>query len=113
MSASSGEAFLEPNALAASGLSRDRTAPAEDAEDPEDPAVLAAEVYNPTEAEIVCALLTAHDIPCLLKAENQYAVDATYTVGPLARRRILVRQSDLARARDLLAALPDTDPREE
>jgi len=32
------------------------------------------------------------------EAENQYAVDATYTIGPLARRRILVREGDLARA---------------
>jgi len=73
---------------------------------PDDPVVTAVEVYNPAEAEIVCALLAAHDIPCLLKAENQYAVDATYTVGPLARRRILVRQSDLPRAQDILAAMP-------
>ncbi len=82
----------------------------EDAEDPDDDAVVVAtEVYNPTEAELICALLTAHDIPCLLKAENQYAVDATYTVGPLARRRILVRVKDLARATDILAASPDPE----
>ncbi|HTU02420.1 MAG TPA: DUF2007 domain-containing protein [Candidatus Sulfotelmatobacter sp.] len=80
---------------------------------PDDPVVTAIEVYNPAEAEIVCALLIAHDIPCLLKAENQYAVDATYTVGPLARRRILVRQSDLPRARDILAAMPVPPPVEE
>lgn len=78
----------------------------EEAEEPDDPTVVAAEVFSPVEAEIVCSLLQAHDIPCLLKAENQYAVDATYTIGPLARRRILVRQSDLARARDILQAFP-------
>jgi hypothetical protein len=77
---------------------------------PDDPTVVAAEVFTPVEAEIVCSLLRAHDIPCLLKAENQYAVDASYTIGPLARRRILVRQSDLVRARDILAALPLPDP---
>jgi hypothetical protein len=81
-------------------------APPQAEEFPDDPLVLAVEVYNPSEAEIVCSLLAAHDVPCLLKAENQYAVDATYTVGPLARRRILVRQSDLPRARDILSALP-------
>jgi putative signal transducing protein len=75
----------------------------------DDPVVTAIEVYSPAEAEIVCALLQAHDIPCILKAENQYAVDATYTVGPLARRRILVRESDLDRARELLRAAPQPD----
>jgi len=86
-----------------------RAIQAEDAEDPEDPLVLAAEVYNPAEAEIILGLLTAHDIPCLLKAENPYAVDATYTLGPLARRRILVLQSDLPRAQDILAAHPEPE----
>lgn len=71
--------------------------------------VTAAEVWNPVEAEIVCSLLRGHDIPCILKAENQYAVDATYTIGPLARRRILVREGDLARAREILHASPLPD----
>lgn len=72
--------------------------------------VTAAEVWNPVEAEIVCSLLRGHDIPCILKAENQYAVDATYTIGPLARRRILVREGDLPRAREVLQASPLPDP---
>ena len=72
----------------------------------DDPVVLAAEVWNPAEAEIICSLLRAHAIPCILKAENQYAVDATYTIGPLARRRILVRESDLQRAQEILRAAP-------
>jgi hypothetical protein len=76
----------------------------------DDPVVPAIEVWNPAEAEIVCSLLLAHEIPCILKAENQYAVDATYTVGPLARRRILVRESDLPRAREILRASPVPDP---
>jgi hypothetical protein len=77
---------------------------------PEDESVVTAiEVWNPAEAEIVCSLLRGHGIPCLLKAENQYAVDATYTVGPLARRRILVRESDLDRAREILQAVPLPD----
>jgi len=71
--------------------------------------VTAAEVWNPVEAEIVCSLLRGHAIPCILKAENQYAVDATYTIGPLARRRILVREGDLARAREILQAVPLLD----
>ena len=79
----------------------------------DDPVVSAIEVYNPAEAEIVCSLLQAHGIPCILKAENQYAVDATYTVGPLARRRILVRESDLPRAREILQATPSHDSQTE
>lgn len=75
----------------------------------DDPVVPAAEVWNPAEAEIVCSLLQAHEIPCILKAENQYAVDATYTIGPLARRRILVRESDLPRAQEILRASPVPD----
>ena len=79
----------------------------------DDPVVTALEVYNPAEAEIVCSLLQAHGIPCILKAENQYAVDASYTVGPLARRRILVRESDLPRAQEILQAAPSHDPQTE
>jgi hypothetical protein len=75
----------------------------------DDPVVPAIEVWNPAEAEIICSLLQAHGIPCILKAENQYAVDATYTVGPLARRRILVRESDLPRAQEILRAAPSPD----
>ncbi len=77
---------------------------------PDDPTVVAVEVFSLAEAEIVCSLLRAHEIPCVLKAENQYAVDANYTIGPLARRRILVRQSDLLRTRDLLRAFPLPEP---
>jgi len=81
----------------------------EDEDAPDDPVVMAAEVFNPAEAEIVRSLLEAHGIPCILKAENPYAVDASYTVGPLARRRILVRSSDLQRAREILRATPVPD----
>jgi hypothetical protein len=75
----------------------------------DEPVVTAVEVWNPAEAEIVCSLLRGHNIPCILKAENQYAVDATYTIGPLARRRILVREGDVARAREILEAAPSFD----
>jgi len=87
-------------------------APSDEQEDEmvfDDPVLPAIEVWNPAEAEIICSLLQAHGIPCILKAENQYAVDATYTVGPLARRRILVRESDLPRAQEILRATPTQD----
>ncbi len=83
----------------------------EDEDAPDDPVVMATEVFNPAEGEIVRSLLQAHGIPCILKAENPYAVDATYTVGPLARRRIMVRSSDLQRAREILRATPVPDHR--
>jgi hypothetical protein len=69
----------------------------------DDPTVVAAEVFSPAEAEIVLSLLEAHAIPCLVKEERQYVVNA---VGALSRRRILVRESDAARARDILQAHP-------
>ena len=80
----------------------------------DEPVLAAAEVWNPVEAEIVCSLLRGHDIPCILKAENQYAVDAMYTIGPLARRRILVCEHDVVRAREILRATPffDSAPEE-
>jgi hypothetical protein len=73
------------------------------------PVVTAVEVYSLIEAEIICSLLESQGIPCILQAENQYAVDANYNIGPLARRRILVRQSDLAEARDILRAVPEAE----
>jgi hypothetical protein len=82
---------------------------AEEEELPDDPVVTAVEVYSLIEAEIICSLLDSQGIPCILQAENQYAVDANYNIGPLARRRILVRQSDLAEARDILRAVPEAE----
>ena len=76
----------------------------------DDPVVVAIEVWSLAEAEVLCSLLQAHEVPYILKAENQYAVDATYTVGPLARRRILVRASDRDRAQEILRAVPLSEP---
>ncbi len=59
------------------------------------------------EADFVVSLLQAYDIPYLVQRENPYAVDARYTVGPLARHRIFVKADDLGRAREILDAEPD------
>lgn len=56
-----------------------------------------------------CPVCGSEYVAGILKAENQYAVDATYTIGPLARRRILVRESDLSRAQEILRASPVPD----
>lgn len=59
------------------------------------------------EADFIVSLLQAYDIPYMVKRENPYAVDARYTVGPLARHQIFVKAGDLARAREILEAEPD------
>jgi hypothetical protein len=59
------------------------------------------------EADFIVSLLHAYDIPYLVKRENPYAVDARYTVGPLARHQIFVKAEDLGRAREILEAEPD------
>ncbi len=62
------------------------------------------------EADFIVSLLQAYDIPYLVKRENPYAVDARYTIGPLASHRIYVKSEDLERATEILEAEPD--PRE-
>ncbi|MFQ5532270.1 MAG: putative signal transducing protein [Candidatus Methylomirabilales bacterium] len=59
------------------------------------------------EADFIVSLLEAYDIPYLVKRENPYAVDARYTIGPLARHQIFVKAEDLERAREILDAEPD------
>lgn len=67
--------------------------------------LIEAESY--LEADFIVALLQSYDILCLVKREHPYAVDARYTVGPLAQHRIYVSPEDLARAQEILAAEPD------
>ena len=59
------------------------------------------------EADFIVSLLQAYDIPSMVKRENPYAVDARYTIGPLARHQIFVNSGDLERAREILEAEPD------
>lgn len=59
------------------------------------------------EADFIASLLQAYDIPYLVKRENPYAVDARYTIGPLARHQIFVKSDDVERAREILEAEPD------
>ena len=107
-----GSEYVEGIATCADcGVSLIGELPHDDSETPiDDPVVVATEAWSLAEAEVLCSLLQAHEVPYILKAENQYAVDATYTVGPLARRRILVRASDRDRAQEILRAVPLPDP---
>ena len=59
------------------------------------------------EADFIVSLLEAYGIPYLVKRENPYAVDARYTIGPLAKHQIFVKAADLDRAREILEAEPD------
>ena len=68
---------------------------------------LLVEAEDFIEADFIVSLLQAYDIPSLVKRENPYAVDARYTIGPLARHRIFVSSGDLERAREILEAEPD------
>ena len=68
---------------------------------------LLVEAEDFLEADCIVSLLEAFDIPYWVKRENPYAVDARYTVGPLAKHQILVYASDLERAREILEAEPD------
>ncbi|MBW8005460.1 MAG: DUF2007 domain-containing protein [candidate division NC10 bacterium] len=68
---------------------------------------LLVEAANFIEADFIVSLLQAYDIPYLVKRENPFAVDARYTVGPLARHQIFVKPEDLDRAREILEAEPD------
>jgi len=68
--------------------------------------LIEAESY--LEADFIVSLLQSYDIPCLVKREHPYAVDARYTIGPLAQHRIYVNPDDLARAQEILAAEPDS-----
>lgn len=68
---------------------------------------LLVEAEDFIEADFIVSLLQAYDIPYMVKRENPYAVDARYTVGPLARHQIFVKAGDLGRAREILEAEPD------
>ncbi len=68
---------------------------------------LLVEAEDFIEADCIVSLLQAYDIPYMVKRENPYAVDARYTVGPLARHQIFVKSEDLTVAREILEAEPD------
>ena len=83
----------------------DRSSPAGEVVDGEFALLVEAEGF--IEADFIVSLLQAYDIPSLVKRENPYAVDARYTIGPLARHQIFVNSGDLERAREILEAEPD------
>ncbi len=61
-------------------------------------------VYRSTshDTELMRGLLESDEIPCVVSGEGAAAAYAQ-TVGPLGERRILVREDDVERARELIA----------
>lgn len=53
-------------------------------------------VFDPVEAELVRNTLIDHDIDCALEGEHQAGFTGTIEIG------ILVREADLAKAREVL-----------
>lgn len=65
-------------------------------------------VWGPFEADIVKSFLESHGIPCLIRGRMVPFV-YPFTVDGLAEFRIMVPEKDLARAKELLAAMPMPD----
>lgn len=68
---------------------------------------LLADAEGFIEADFIVSLLEAYGILYLVKRENPCAVNARYTIGPLANHRIFVKAGDLEQAREILEAEPD------
>ncbi|MCZ6479828.1 MAG: putative signal transducing protein [Candidatus Methylomirabilales bacterium] len=68
---------------------------------------LLADAEGFIEADFIVSLLEAYGILYLVKRENPCAVNARYTIGPLAKHQIFVRAGDLEQAREILEAEPD------
>lgn len=68
---------------------------------------LLADAEGFIEADFIVSLLEAYEIPYLVKRENPCAVNARYTIGPLAKHQIFVKAGDLEQAREILEAEPD------
>ncbi|MEE9137542.1 MAG: DUF2007 domain-containing protein [candidate division NC10 bacterium] len=68
---------------------------------------LLADAEGFIEADFIVSLLEAYGILYLVKRENPCAVNARYTIGPLAKHQIFVKAGDLEQAREILEAEPD------
>ena len=81
----------------------DRRAPKDDADLAE-----AARVYGPFEADLIKNLLESHGIVSVVRGRTAPFV-YPFTVDGLAEFKILVQETDLEKARDLIAARPAPD----
>jgi hypothetical protein len=68
---------------------------------PEEPTRLVFETWDRASADIVAGLLTAHDIPCLVRGDH----DSIHAgLGSLGVLRVLVLARDEPRAQEILDA---------
>jgi hypothetical protein len=81
----------------------DRRAPTDDAGLAE-----AARVYGPFEADLIRNLLESHGIVSIVRGRTAPFV-YPFTVDGLAEFKVLVQETDLERARELIAAKPAPD----
>ena len=81
----------------------DRRAPKDDAGLAE-----AARVYGPFEADLIKNLLESHGIVSIVRGRTAPFV-YPFTVDGLAEFKILVQETDLEKARELIAAKPAPD----
>ena len=68
---------------------------------------LLADAEGFIEADFIVSLLEAYGSLYRVKRENPCAVNARYTIGPLAKHQIFVKAGDLEQAREILEAEPD------
>jgi len=81
----------------------DRRAPKDDAGLAE-----AARVYGPFEADLIKSLLEGHGIVSIVRGRTAPFV-YPFTVDGLAEFKVLVQETDLEKARELIAARPAPD----
>jgi hypothetical protein len=86
----------------------------DDRRDPKDDAGLveAARVYGPFEADVIKSLLESHGIVSIVRGRMAPFV-YPFTVDGLAEFKVLVQETDLERAREIIAARPDPGDDEE
>jgi hypothetical protein len=79
----------------------------DDRRDPKDDADLAeaARVYGPFEADLIKSFLESHSIGSIVRGRTAPFV-YPFTVDGMAEFKVMVRQKDLEKARELVAAMP-------
>lgn len=65
-------------------------------------------VYGPFEADLIKNFLGSHGIVSIIRGRMAPGI-YPFTVDGLAEFKVLVQKSDLEKARDLIAAMPDSD----
>jgi hypothetical protein len=67
-----------------------------------------ARVFGPFEADLIKSILESHGITSIVRGRTAPFV-YPFMVDGLAEFKVMVQESDLEKAKDLLAAMPATD----